>query len=208
MLKTERSQTLEGNVEYSFWKLALHGDVWYVDYANPIVDGFNLTMRSMSGFDLGAHFVLPPLKVWAYYSRYLTANESSFPTGGVQPIGDLAFDKLWGEGDHVRQGARPSPTLFGRWIGPRDTVATNPIPPRPVVLHARREHRRDLAPSASRADVGEALRMTNILDSIYYQPGMETAGSGNSPGVYTGTQYVGSKDIFNSLLPQPRHRCT
>jgi hypothetical protein len=33
---------------------------------------------------------------------------------------------------------------------------------------------------------------------------LQTAGSGATPGVWTGTSYVGSLDDFNSRLPQPR----
>jgi outer membrane receptor protein involved in Fe transport len=43
--------------------------------------------------------------------------------------------------------------------------------------------------------MGVSLRAANLLDKTYFDPGLRSAGAGIVPG--------GSKDYYNSLLPQP-----
>ena len=197
-LQPERSQTIEGNVTFTLPMLALTADGYYVDYSHPIVDGKNLDARHIAGADIGARLILRPVQIWAYYSRYLVAEESS-STGGIGPIGDLAFNKIWA-GATFEKGPVTA-TLLGRFIGARDTVDTNPEGHVPAyfVLDANVMVRHVFYDG-----LWTGLRVSNLLDAKYSQPGMQTAGSGSAPGVFNGTGYLGSRDINNSLLPQPR----
>jgi hypothetical protein len=197
-LQSERSQTLEGNVTFTLPMLALNADVYYVDFSHPIIDGVNLDARHIAGGDLEARLILRPIQVWAYYSRYLLAQQSA-SSGGMEPIGDLAFDKLWG-GITFDKGPLTA-TLLGRVIGPRNTVSTNPVG------HIGAYGVLDANVTVSHIvydGLWAAFRVANLLDTVYFQPGQQTAGSGTAPGFYTGTQYIGSQDLYNSLLPQPR----
>ena len=207
-LKEERSQTVEADAEYILASvLAIHGDLYYVDYTDPIFDGENLAKRDIAGADVGLRLLVRPIQIWAYYSRYLfakeTLNRTDVPAGepvppGEQPIGDLAYDKVWA-GATYDKGPLTA-TLLGRFMGPRDPVLTNPlgrvaayfvVDANAVVSHLFVD------------GLWCGFRVTNLLNWRYSHPGMSTAGSGNTPGVFNGGTYVGSQDLFNSRLPQP-----
>ena len=196
-LTAERSQTVEADGEYRLWKFALHGDVYYVDDTNPIIGGQNLGTRTMDGFDLGAHFLLPPIHAWAYYSRLLTTNQS-VPGGGTAPIGDVAFDKVWA-GVTFDRGPVTA-TVLGRWMGPRDTVSTNPVPRVPAYFTLDANL---IFSHIFLEPLWASFRATNLLNTAYNQPGIGNAMSGNGQAVYVGNSYSGSQGLNNSLLPQP-----
>jgi iron complex outermembrane receptor protein len=197
-LKEERSQTVEANVQYTLLRLAvLMADVYDVTFSNPIVSGgymansLNLGSREIAGADVGARLYVQPIEVWAYYSRFITANETSATDNTSQTIGDLAFDKVWAGATYDRSPI--TATVLGRYIGPREPVATNTlgrvspyftIDANLVVSHVGFD------------GLSLGLRIANLLDTQYQQPGIVTAGSGGAPG--------GSQDIYNSRLPQPR----
>lgn len=202
-LTDESSQTIEGNLSYTFWRLALHADTYYTTFTNPIVSHFadaqNLADRRIVGADFGARLFLRPVHVWAYYSRYFLAEESSPGSPDLVQIGDLAFDKVWAGFTYDRGPF--SGTLLGRWIGRRDTVSTNPLGSIPAyfVLDANL-----IVSDVFYRGLWFGLRVANLLDTRYSHPGMATAGSGDTPGTFIGTTYVGSQDEHNSRLPQPR----
>jgi hypothetical protein len=50
---------------------------------------------------------------------------------------------------------------------------------------------------------GSSLRVANLTDKAYFQPGLRDAGAGTTPGGYTGRVYSGSQSSYNSLLSQP-----
>lgn len=202
-LEEELSQTLEANLGYTFWKLALHADGYYVKYTDPIFSDYygarNLEDRQVIGADFGARLLLRPVHLWAYYSRYFVAEESSSDSGELQRIGDLAFDKIWA-GITFEEGPFAG-TLLGRWVGPREPVASNPLGTVPsfFVLDANVVLSRVFFPG-----MWLGFRVANLLDAKYSHPGMATAGSGNTPSVIADGSYVGSQDEFNSRHPQPR----
>lgn len=206
-LKEERSQTLEANAQWTIASaIALSGDIYNVSFTDPIVAGGangagseNLATRRMVGATLGARLLAHPFEVWGYYSRYLKADESSAADRSVHAIGDLARDKVWAGATYDRGPLTAS--VYGRWIGPRAPVATNPLGTVPAYFTL------DANVIVSHIGVEGAwlgLRAANLLDARYSQPGMETAGSGATQGVFGPTGYVGSQDDFNSRLPQPR----
>ena len=50
------------------------------------------------------------------------------------------------------------------------------------------------------------LKVVNITDATYFQPGLREADSGNTPGSWqsNGLGWNGSAGLYNSELPQPR----
>jgi iron complex outermembrane receptor protein len=196
-LKPELSQTIEGSVDYTFWKLGVHGGVYYVDYSRPIIGAKNLETRRASGADIGVRFLAQPVQLWAYYSRYLLA-EGSTLAGGIAPTGDLARDKVWA-GATFDKGPFTA-TLLGRWMGEREPVTTNPLGTVPSYLvldaNVRVSH-------VGFDGLWLAFRVANLLDTRYQHPGQESAGGGATPAIFSGSTYTGSRDDFNSRLPQP-----
>ncbi|MFO0660559.1 MAG: hypothetical protein U0165_12115 [Polyangiaceae bacterium] len=198
-LVEEKSQTVEANVAATFWKMAVHGDIYYVAYTDPITDGQNLKDRQLSGFDLGARALFSPVMIWAYYSRYLLTKETRPNQDKLKNIGDLADDKIWG--GITFDYAPVVATLLGRWSGPRKTVYTNPIDSVPAVFTM------DASLTISRVwfdGLWLGFRAANLLDTKYSQPGTGRADSGQTPATFTATGYTGSAGFANSLHPQPR----
>ncbi len=198
-LEAERSQTLEANVSLSLSRLALFGDTYYISYSNPIVNGYNLKDRQVAGADAGARLLFQPFMLWAYYSRYLVAKESRIDDADLKPIGDLAYNKVWAGVTFDRSPAVV--TVLGRWIGGRDTVATNPVD------HVDSYFTLDANITISRVvfdGLWVAMRGSNLLNTTYFQPGTGPANSGITPGTFSETgAYKGSAGAFNSLHPQP-----
>lgn len=198
-LSEEKSQTVEANAAVTFWKMALHGDLYYVAYTDPINDGQNLKDRRTAGFDIGARALFRPVMVWAYYSRYLLAKETRPNGDSLKAIGDLAYDKVWAglTVDYTPVVV----TLLGRWSGPRKTVYTNPIDSVPAVFTM------DASATISRVwldGLWLGFRVANLLDTKYSHPGTGRADSGATPGTFSATGYTGSAGYANSLHPQPR----
>ena len=193
----EKSQTLEGTVSLTLSKLALSVDGYYIDYTKPLVEGRNLTARKLGGLDASGRVVLRPIQIWAYYSRVLKGEDED--NGQKTNIADIAKNKAWG--GITFDSGRFSATVLGRYIGARETVATNPLGTVPAyfTMDANIVISNIFGPG-----FWTGFRVTNLLDARFDHPGQQTAGSGNTPGVYSGTTYIGSKDDYNSRLPQPR----
>ncbi|MEI7893565.1 MAG: TonB-dependent receptor [Myxococcales bacterium] len=197
-LKVERSQTLEANAALTLAPFAFQGDVYYVTYSDPIVDGKNLKDKRIAGGTLGARLLLQPVQVWASYTHYFLAKESN-SKGDVVNIGDIAYDKLLAGFSYDRSPF--TATVLGRFIGTRQTVLTNPVREVPwyITLDA------NVVLSHVFFDgLWFALRCTNILDWRYNHPGIGLASSGNTPAYRNaGGLYIGSAGFENSLHPQP-----
>ncbi|HVJ92661.1 MAG TPA: hypothetical protein VM580_22830, partial [Labilithrix sp.] len=141
--------------------------------------------------------VAQPIQIWAYYSRYLLAEYVDL-SGATQATPDLAYNKIWG-GVTFDKGPFTA-TVLGRFIGERETPPTNPLGTVPAYF--------TLDANIRVAHVGFeglwlALRGTNLIGTRYHHPGQESAGSGATPGIFSGSTYTGSRDDFNSRLPQP-----
>ena len=119
-------------------------------------------------------------------------------------VGDVARLKFWG-GAELDVHEDLSITLLGRHYSSRPTVASNPI--ESIDAYAT------LDLSLSYRDVGlEGLhlgfRVTNLLDTVYFHPGVNGADAGNTPGQWEENDeginnWVGSAGSYNSLIPQP-----
>jgi outer membrane receptor protein involved in Fe transport len=210
-LKPERSQTFELGLAWKRADVALTGSLWGVHYRDAIIStgtsGQNIGGRLTMGADVGVVALVPlprvrQLRAWAYYSPYFYAQQTEL-TGAarkMEDIGDLAFHK-------VRAGATLDVTrnlgltVLGRYNSARKTVASNPLGsvPENIVLDANLALRDVLAPGLS---IG--FKVTNLLDSTWFHPGILEADSGNTPGQWVDERtWAGSSGYFNSWLPQP-----
>jgi outer membrane cobalamin receptor len=207
-LRSEHSQTLETDVGYNLDWLALYGDAYYVLYRDAIISttssGQNIGQRRVAGADLSATAIIPvpnvrQLRVWAYLSDYFLARESAATGGGMTPIGDLAKYRIWA-GATLDLNPVVSITGLGRCATTRHPVSTNPLGP--IAGYCTVDANvllRDLFTDG----LSLSLRVTNLLDAQYDEPGIAEADSGNTPGKWNGATWVGSNGYYNSLLPQP-----
>lgn len=210
-LRPERSRTFEASGSYtraSFGAtLSLYGvrnEGRIQNLGGAVVNSGEQEVR---GLDLGVQWLVPlhgvdQLKVWGWYSRVLSAEDIAVHTGQAMSTrsGDLADHKLLA-GATLLFARRWSATLTGRAIGPRPTVASNPVRRVPgyatfdFVLSAR---------NLGRKGLGAALRIANLTDRAYFHPGLRDAGAGERPGGFDSQgRWQGSGSYYNSLLPQP-----
>lgn len=227
-LKPEQSKTIEVSAGYtsrlysglaSFWKVRNSETI-----AATVGGAKNLGSRDITGIDLHGQFLatVPGLRqfnLWGYFSHLLKSEGSNKPdaSGNVildgltkdGHIGDLAKDQL-------RIGATAdfnfpfTATLLGRYIGGRDTVATNPVGS--VASHVTL----DLILMAKDCfgwakGLNFTFKVANLTDKGYFHPGLSQAGAGSAPGAWgpdgiwlrPGETWSGEKGYYSSLLPQP-----
>ena len=218
-LPRERSQTGELSVAYQLESLGLQANVWLVDIGQVSnsrqgrprrrsESSPRVTQRLMIGTDLSAVGLIGlssshHIKLWAYYSLYLLAEEEVVMADGSlsrRRIPDLAQHKVLG-GVTAKLHRFFSSTVLGRCISDRATVVTNPIPNVGgyCELDANVSIRDLLIPG-----VWCSIGADNLLDTPFSHPGIGAADSGETPGVWTADgRWIGSQGYFNSLLPQP-----
>lgn len=217
-LLPERSDTFEAGVGYTLaqpfsrdW-LDVYATAWFVRYEDAILSttegNQQVGRRILSGADFSAVALLPvplvrQLRLWVFYSPYFVAREGTDEEdsiGDLQVIGDLAPQKIMGgvtlQANHYMGG-----TLLGRCISDRDTVATNP---EDVVAgyctFDANLRLRDLPVDG----LTMSFRVTNLLNTVYFHPGLEDASSGTTPGRWENGTWIGSgPGYYSSLLPQP-----
>jgi len=217
--KEELSQTAEANVDLLFRRfLGLHADGYFFYSTNPIVDtpvveansvkrGFvNLSSRTLAGLNVGAQLLVRPIKLWGYYSRILTAEDScaglslpsTYPCTDTTFVGDVALNKGWA--GLTLDVAPVTATVLTRIIGERTTVLTNPVGS--VDAYATIDANLTVSNVPFRG-LTFGLRVTNIVGTEYNHPGIRTADSGNTaPAFATDGTYTGSLGDYNSLMPQ------
>ena len=209
-LSAERSQTLEVSLNWTTEQLALRVGGYWVNYHNALVtDSLNYVTnadtRNVLGTDLSAHALVPlwnkaQLALWAYYSTLFKAKQTDVDSadGSLVPIGDLAQHKVLG-GCTLRLTEDVAVTALGRLIGTRDTVQSNPL--EMVDAYGTLDANLRISNLLFRG-LALALRVTNLLDTTYYHPGLLDASSGDDPSTFTADyQWTGGE--YNSLLPQP-----
>jgi outer membrane receptor for ferrienterochelin and colicins len=210
-LKRERSQTFELSLAYTIEWLALQGNLYLVDYTNAIIaipgTAINLGRRLAVGADLSGVVLisvpgLQQVKLWGSYSPYFIAKETEFPDpegdGNMVDVGDLSAHKFR-LGLTVEVNSLFDATALARCFTDRTTVASNPIRSVPGYCTV------DLNTRAHFFDgqVSLDLRITNLLGTQYFHPGILDADSGEEPGRWVDDRWVGSAGYFNSKLPQP-----
>ncbi|XXF80706.1 TonB-dependent receptor [Myxococcaceae bacterium GXIMD 01537] len=201
----ERSQTLEVGVDYRLSWLMLHGTVYLVRFDGTIAQDLE-GQRRMLGADLGATAILRPpgvrqLRVWGYYSPYFQVKQTTLTDEGVSLVdtGDLARHKLL-LGATLDVNRSLGVTALGRCVSERVPVSTNPLGPVPgyCTLDANLSVRDAFAEGLSLG-----VRVTNLLDTQFSHPGLYDADSGNTPGRWEGSEWIGSSGYSNSQMPQP-----
>ena len=220
-LKPEHSRTGELSTTWATPRLSASASLWETRDHDVIVSrspgseggpgAANLGRRRQGGFDLGGQVLLPTptplraLRLWIYASRILTDEAERFTylapalvKTGEGPVGDSAHTKAW-----LGLSAEGGPfegTLRARYLGPRETVPSNPI------RHLGGYATLDLALSARWRGLTFQGRVDNLLDKAYVHPGVRAADAGATPGTFdaSGLHYAGgSQGTYASLLPQP-----
>jgi outer membrane receptor protein involved in Fe transport len=208
-LHPERSNTTQLSGAYTLPAFGLSLDLYQVhnraiiQKAGPSVA--NTGDQDVTGADLGVQAILPfaavqEWKLWGYYSRYFHAEDKlAYPSPMEVPSGDLARDKIL-FGTTVVFNSRFDATLLARYIGRRATVPTNPVGE--VGGYATFDLNVDVRGIGWKG-LNAALRVANLTDRAYFQPGLRDAGAGTATGGFVGAAWVGSQSYYNSLLPQP-----
>ncbi|HVT01896.1 MAG TPA: TonB-dependent receptor [Thermoanaerobaculia bacterium] len=212
-LRPERSSTIELNASRTTRNLTNLLSVYYVQnhdtFINTTHAAKNLGDRTVSGLDYSLQAEIPApgirqLKAWGSYSRIFSATEKKLNMAGdvmgTGRIGDLAYNKVHlGLTALVTQNFTAS--LRGRWVGDRATVDSNPV---------RKISGYSTLDAAFRWDdlfargVGVSLKVTNLTNTRYAQPGIRDANAGITPGSFDAQGiWRGSGGFFSSVLPQP-----
>ncbi len=173
------------------------------------------------------------LKLWGYYSAILKQEEQKFDgsgnpitndttiitntstlngvprtitlKNGKGDIGDLASSKIYlGATASGLFTENLSLTIFGRFIGDKTTISTNPIEKVKsyLTVDANITYKNLFVKG-----LGIGIKATNLFDTKYFHTGLRNANAGEIPGVFGGPNsrsYTGSRGSNNSLLPQPR----
>lgn len=210
-LRPETSRTFEATGTYTRPRFEASLGLYHVRNQGTLVNtaggASNLGDRRVTGLEAHVHSVVPlaglkQLQAWGYYSRLVQADENERASGlPMGPIGDLARDKL-----HLGLTAvvdrHLTATLLGRWVGRRDTVATNPVGSVPSHTTLDAVLLLDALPVRG---LGATLRVKNLFDAAFSDPGIRDASAGVRPGGFdpvTGV-WQGSAGFYSSLLPQP-----
>ncbi|HJW09103.1 MAG TPA: TonB-dependent receptor [Holophagaceae bacterium] len=210
-LRPERSNTAELSGSYTLPAFSASLSVYQVRNSGTIqlLNGQvqNSGGQDVKGADVGVQWILPvsfakQWKLWGYYSHYFSAEDQHDTPAGTVDMrsGDLADNKIW-LGTTLVWNDHFNATMLGRLIGSRRTVASNPVGEvggygsLDLALNARNLWIKGL---------GASLRVANLADRAYFEPGLRDAGAGTTPGGFdaTGT-WSGSRSYYNSLLPQP-----
>ncbi len=220
-LRPQHSNTSELSAAWTTAQLAFNASLWATRDRDVIVSrspgseggpgAANLGQRRQAGYDLSGQALLPApgslksLRAWAYFSRILQDRADRFTyvapdllKTGIGPVGDSATTKAWL--GLFLEGDRFDSTLRARYMGPRETVPTNPIRRVPGYTTV------DVACSAHWNNLTFQARVDNLLDRAYAHPGVRAADAGATAGTFdlSGLHYSGgSRGTYSSLLEQP-----
>jgi len=212
-LDPETSRTVEISGSYTSGSIGALLDVYDVHSADTIVSvpggAKNLGDRDVIGADL--HFqtfikvpAMKRLRIWAYYTHIFQEKEKRFAKNGSTlpdgAIGDLAKNTI-NAGVTGNFNDDFNATLRARWVGERDTVASNPIDKVSswATVDAVVNYENILG-----THLGLQLKVTNLFDKTYFEPGVRSANAGDVPGYFDESGlWHGSAGWNNSLLPQP-----
>ena len=212
-LKPEKSKTIEYSINYTLPQLSQILSIYFVRNRNTILNfrigGRNVGKRDIYGLDY--HFKFQPsvkklnkLKFWAYYSYIHTKGDEIYLENGDRyiegEIGDIAPHKLsFGVTSYLNKYI--SATISGQMISSRNTVATNPIKKVDsfTLLNSNIRIKNIFAEG-----ICLSFKVNNILNELYFHPGIRAADAGNTPGYFDENGvWHGSEGWLSSLLPQP-----
>lgn len=225
-LRPEHSRTSELSAAWTQPKVSASASLWQTWDREVIVSrspgseggpgAANLGQRTQAGLDLFSQALFPApgglkgLRIWVYLSRILEDRADRFTylapnlvKTGEGPVGDSAHTKAWV--GFTAEGDRLEGTLRARYMGPRETVPSNPI------RHIGGYATVDLTLAYRWQNLTFQARVDNLLDRAYVQPGVRAADAGETPGTFdpAGLHYTGgSRGTYSSLLGQPGRALT
>ena len=233
-LKAEETTSLEAGLYYNDDSLSIQVSP-YVAWNDNVIDVINQELQNAStqeifGIDAGLIKTwqidsIRTLRTWLYTTWLPLARQDAqgydcseisfldhlvqrvdteFDFGRQCQVGDVSRLKLWA-GAEMGLTSDLNLTLLGRFYSARPTVASNPI--------SKVSAYGTLDLSINSNDfIFEGLqlgfRVTNLLNTLYFHPGVNGANAGDTPGSLqtddTGTTtWVGSNGSYTSLMPQP-----
>lgn len=211
-IKPVKSKTIETSLGYTFGFISSLLTLYNVQTTNTIITftggARNLGKQELTGtdFHLQTNIRVPGLKqfkVWGYHSMILKQEEQKFDTAWnrIEPgiIGDLAHHKFY-FGATVLFNDKLNATIYGRFIGKKETVITNPI--RSIDSYLTLDFNLNYKDFLVKG-LGLCIKVSNLLDKKYFHTGLREANSGETPGTWSGRTWTGSQGYYNSKLPQP-----
>lgn len=202
---SEKSQTAEVQLEGVFDTLTAHAGGYFHHVTDPrsTFDAAQLRGRQSVGGEVVLRWASGPLRASAIYSRVFFGREWGTSTSGVEierGLGDIAADKAILNATYTEGPFVLSATT--RFVGARTTVPTNPVPELPsyTVIDTNTMLR-----NLPYQGLTLGLRVMNLLDTDYAQPGIGRADAGAGPAMFLPNgAYLGSLGMDSSVLPQPR----
>jgi len=203
----ENSQTAEINCSFLTKSINNLLSVWWVNNKNTIINysggAKNIGGRTVFGLDYHLQMEVPLFRstqIWAYYSLIIKEEEVKFNSEGIETgvgeIGDLSHNKIhFGINSYILKDLNLN--LKGQYRGVTKTVSTNPLKTVPAyfILDGNLSYNNFLK---EKLKIG--ISVTNILNTIYFHPGIRQANSGNTGGTWDGRAWNGSAGWYNSYL--------
>lgn len=196
-LRPERSNTAEVSVGYTERRWSILGDLYRVTNTSTVLGSINAGTTVIDALDVHANLLLPnpwgkENKIWAYGSHHFKQTRTPFDFASnvlnSDEVPDISKNQV-----HVGWTSTFAHdlmlTLRGRYFSQRETVATNPIGNIPGYGEVDFYGQVGLGVKGLSA----GLKVTNLLDKAYEQPGMRKGSSGLvQPYFDTNGDYVGS----------------
>lgn len=211
-LLPERSRTAEANLNYTKGKFSQHLGMYWVQNYNTIVNfaggAQNLGERQVAGLEYELRAFLPWKKteISFFASSILLQEEKKFGSNkevlGKGIIGDLAKFKLFLT-LNSELTSHLNVNLRARYISEKQTIASNPLGTVPGYFSCDASI---LYANFLVKGLNISLSASNLLNTVYFHPGIRDAGSGESGGTWDGRKWNGSLSWYNSMIPQPRRQ--
>lgn len=224
-LRKETSRTGEISGGYTSASFGLQASLWQVRSQDIILaslpTALNLGSQRLLGLELQVQGLLHPrwarlIRTWGSASFLLHNQGSNWPNlQGVVPldgitgkgeVGDVARRQAF-VGLSIEGYGSLDATLLGRYVGERPTVATNPLGRvNPYATWDLVVSARNLGGARG---VDLRIKASNLLNRLYFHPGVAQADAGNTPGRWISPGvWSGSSGYYSSLLAQPGRSLT
>ena len=217
-LVPEKSNTTEVSVGYTQKNVSSLFSLWSVHNTDTIVDKQNLGEQEFDGFDLHLQYLAQPswarkVSLWGYVSdifrnhgaNHLDTTTGKVPTTGLtangEQVGDISKTQLKA-GATVETPGDACFTLLARHVSAIDTVASNPLGSVPSYTTA--DFIADWKTAFGIKGLGLSFKVSNLTNKLYFEPGIDDANAGKTPGVWqNGVWSHLSGGWYSSLLTQP-----
>jgi outer membrane receptor protein involved in Fe transport len=199
-------------LNYTKGKFSQHLGMYWVQNYNTIVNfaggAQNLGERQVAGLEYELRAFLPWKKteISFFASSILLQEEKKFGSNkevlGKGIIGDLAKFKLFLT-LNSELTSHLNVNLRARYISEKQTIASNPLGTVPGYFSCDASI---LYANFLVKGLNISLSASNLLNTVYFHPGIRDAGSGESGGTWDGRKWNGSLSWYNSMIPQPRRQ--